>query len=128
MPEGVNAKVEALFAHSLSAFAVVHLRITSLQGEVELFSHKFRSKVLRLLGSSVCNTAEVNEPRTAASADPAAERLSQRKKYQRLSEALFVCQGQGHGLRDSGHDCGGLEGQHSEADPGSCSLWQRPLC
>jgi hypothetical protein len=31
MPEGVNAKVEALFAQSLSAFAVVHLRITSLQ-------------------------------------------------------------------------------------------------
>jgi len=55
MPEGVNAKVEALFAQSLSAFAVVHLRITSLQGEVEFFSHKFRSKVLRLLGSSVCN-------------------------------------------------------------------------
>jgi hypothetical protein len=33
MPEGVNAKVEALFAQSLSAFAVGHLRITSLQGE-----------------------------------------------------------------------------------------------
>jgi hypothetical protein len=38
MPEGVNAKVEALFAHSLSAFAVVHLRITSLQGEGYIFT------------------------------------------------------------------------------------------
>ncbi len=34
MPEGVNAKVEVLFAQSLSAFAVAHLRITSLQGEI----------------------------------------------------------------------------------------------
>ena len=33
MPEGVNAKVEALFAHSLSAFAVVHLNFGTLQGE-----------------------------------------------------------------------------------------------
>ena len=37
MPEGVNAKVEALFAQSLSAFAVVHLRNHSLQGEVLYF-------------------------------------------------------------------------------------------
>ena len=37
MPEGVNAKVEVLFAQSLSAFAVAHLRITSLQGEGIIF-------------------------------------------------------------------------------------------
>ena len=37
MPEGVNAKVEALFAQSLSAFAVAHLRITMLQGEGIIF-------------------------------------------------------------------------------------------
>jgi hypothetical protein len=37
MPEGVNAKVEALFAQSLSAFAVVHLNFGTLQGELYIF-------------------------------------------------------------------------------------------
>jgi hypothetical protein len=36
MPEGVNAKVEVLFAQSLSAFAVVHLNFGTLQGEINV--------------------------------------------------------------------------------------------
>ncbi len=36
MPEGVNAKVEVLFAHSLSAFAVAHLRNNQRKKSISL--------------------------------------------------------------------------------------------